>query len=345
MCIGLLLSSFVTCAQLARPIPGGRCTYPAGASVAVQVRVNAPIPEFLMTQSISWHRLITLACLSCALTAQAQSGHLLDRIRSDKKLVLAHRESSVPFSYADSQGRPVGYALEICLQLAKAVQQSLSLDRLEVGYLQVTPANRIEVIEKGQAQLECGSTTNNAARRQQVDFTIPHFITGARFLVKADSPIDRIDHPALRRVVSTRNTTPLAALRRIDFERMLRLEIIEAEDHQAAVRMVEEGKADAFAMDDVLLYGLAAGRADPRALKVVGRFFTTEPLAIMLPRNEPGFKKIVDDEMRRLIYSGEIQQIYRRWFETPIPPNNVALNLPASYLLRDLWKYPTDKMP
>ena len=298
-----------------------------------------------MMFSRPWRSLFALVCLSCAVTAQAQTGDLLDRIKADRKLVLAHRESSVPFSYVDGQGRPVGYALEVCLQLARAVQQSLGLDRLDVTHLQVTPANRIEVIEKGQAQLECGSTTNNAARRQQVDFTIPHFITGARFLVKADSPIDRIDHPALRRVVSTRNTTPLAALRRIDFERMLRLEIIEAEDHQAAVRMVEEGKADAFAMDDVLLYGLAAGRADPRALKVVGRFFTTEPLAIMLPRNEPGFKKIVDDEMRRLIYSGEIQQIYRRWFETPIPPNNVALNLPASYLLRDLWKYPTDKMP
>ncbi|TNF53834.1 MAG: amino acid ABC transporter substrate-binding protein [Burkholderiales bacterium] len=289
--------------------------------------------------------LFALVCLLSASAAQAQVDDLLDRIRADGKLVLAHRESSVPFSYLDAQGRPVGYALDICLRLARAVQQALSMERLEVAYLPVTPANRIEAIEKGLAQLECGSTTNNAARRKQVDFTIPHFITGARFLVKAGRPIDRIDHPEMRKVVSTRNTTPLTALRRIDFERMLRLEIIEAEDHQAAVRMVEEGKADAFAMDDVLLYGLAAGRADPRSLKVVGRFFTTEPLAIMLPRNQPGFKKIVDDEMRRLIYSGDIREIYRRWFEAPIPPNNVALNLPSSYLLRDLWKYPTDKMP
>lgn len=289
--------------------------------------------------------LFALVCLLSASAAQAQVDDLLDRIRADGKLVLAHRESSVPFSYLDAQGRPIGYALDICLRLARAVQQALSMERLEVAYLPVTPANRIEAIEKGLAQLECGSTTNNAARRKQVDFTIPHFITGARFLVKAGRPIDRIDHPEMRKVVSTRNTTPLTALRRIDFERMLRLEIIEAEDHQAAVRMVEEGKADAFAMDDVLLYGLAAGRADPRSLKVVGRFFTTEPLAIMLPRNQPGFKKIVDDEMRRLIYSGDIREIYRRWFEAPIPPNNVALNLPSSYLLRDLWKYPTDKMP
>ncbi len=289
--------------------------------------------------------LLVAASLLSVSAVQAQPGSLLDRIKAEKKLVLAHRESSVPFSYLDPQGRPVGYALDVCVQLAKAVQKALSLDRLDVSHLQVTPANRIEAIEQGRAHLECGSTTNNAARRKQVAFTVPHFITGARLLVKADSPIDRIDHPALKKVVSTRNTTPLAALRRVDFERFLKLDIVEADDHERAVQMVEAGQADAFAMDDVLLYGLAAGRADPKALKVVARFFTTEPLAMMLPRDEPAFKKIIDDEMRRMIYSGEMQRIYRRWFEQPIPPGNVALNLPASYLLRDLWKYPTDKMP
>lgn len=289
--------------------------------------------------------LVAASLLSAFSLAQAQTGALLDRIKAEKKLVLAHRESSVPFSYLDPQGRPVGYALDVCVMLAKAVQRSLALDRLDVSYLQVTPANRIEAIEKGRAHMECGSTTNNAARRQQVAFTVPHFITGARLLVKADSPIDRIDHPALKTAVSTRNTTPLAALRKVDFERFLKLNIIEADDHERAVEMVENGKAQAFAMDDVLLYGLAAGRPDPKALKVVGKFLTTEPLAIMLPKNEPAFKKVIDDEMRRMIYSGEIQQIYRRWFEQPVPPGNVALNLPASYLLRDLWKYPTDQMP
>jgi len=298
-----------------------------------------------MSHGFCARALLVAASLLSVSVAQAQTGALLERIKAEKKLVLAHRESSVPFSYLDSQGRPVGYALEVCVQLAKAVQRSLTLDRLDVSYLQVTPANRIEAIEKGRAHLECGSTTNNAARRQQVAFTVPHFITGARLLVKADSPIDRIDHPALKTVVSTRNTTPLTALRRVDFERFLKLNIIEADDHERAVEMVENGQAQAFAMDDVLLFGLAAGRADPKALKVVGRFFTTEPLAIMLPKDEPAFKKIIDDEMRRMIYAGEIQQIYRRWFEQPIPPGNVALNLPASYLLRDLWKYPTDQMP
>lgn len=287
--------------------------------------------------------LISFLSLVCA--GQAQSGQVLDQIRAQGKLVLAHRESSVPFSYLDGQGKPVGYALEICVRLAAAVQQKLGMDKLPVEYLQVTPANRIDMVAQGKAQMECGSTTNNASRREKVAFTIPHFITGARLLVKADSPVDRIDHPQLKTVVSTRNTTPLGALRRVDLERLLKLRILEADDHQQAVGMVERGEADAFAMDDVLLFGLAAGRPDPKALKVVGRFFTTEPLAIMLPKDDPAFKKIVDDEMRRLIYSGEIKSIYANWFEKPIPPKGAALNLPISYLLRDFWKYPTDKVP
>ena len=259
--------------------------------------------------------------------------------------MLAHRESSVPFSYLDAQGRPVGYALDICRRLAVAVQRQLGMDKLSVELLQVTPANRIDTVAQGKAQMECGSTTNNATRREKVEFTVPHFITGARLMVPRDSAVDRVDHPQLKTVVSTRNTTPLAMLRRIDRERFLKLKIIEADDHEQAVSMVEKGQADAFAMDDVLLYGLAAGRPDPNALKVVGRFFTTEPLAIMLPREDAAFKKIIDDEMRRLIYSGEIKAIYAEWFEKPIPPKGLSLNLPISYLLKDFWKYPTDKVP
>ncbi|KRC04277.1 amino acid ABC transporter substrate-binding protein [Hydrogenophaga sp. Root209] len=298
-----------------------------------------------MAQVSSLARCFVLLIISLAGGAHAQSSPVLDQLRAQGKLVLAHRESAAPFSYVDEQKRPVGYALDICRRLAVAVQQKIGLSALAVEYVQVTPANRIDMVAQGKVHMECGSTTNNAARRDKVAFTIPHFITGARLLVKSGSPVDRVDHPALKTVVSTRNTTPLAALRRIDLERFLKLRILEAEDHQQAVTMVESGEADAFAMDDVLLFGLAAGRPDPKALKVVGRFFTTEALAIMLSKDDPAFKKIIDDEMRRLIYSGEIQTIYATWFEKPIPPKGVPLNLPISYLLRDFWKYPTDKVP
>ena len=193
--------------------------------------------------------------------------------------------------------------------------------------------------------MECGSTTNNAERRQKVAFTIPHFITGARLLVKAGSPIDKVEDLNGKKLVSTKGATPLKAADQANRERLMGITIVEAPDHAKAVEMVEKGEADAFVMDDVLLYGLAAGRPDPKALKVVGRFMTTEPLAIMLPKNDPEFKKLVDDEMRRLITSREIYPIYDKWFNKPIPPNNTVLNLPVSYLLRDFWKYPNDQVP
>lgn len=284
------------------------------------------------------------AALCCASAASAQG--VLERVSGGGKLVIAHRESSVPFSYIDTKtGKPIGYAMDLCLRLAEVVKKKTGKKDMQVEFLAVTPANRIAVIEQGKADMECGSTTNNAERRQKVAFTVPHFITGARLLVKTTSTIDRVEELNGKKLVSTKGTTPLKAADQANRERLMGITILEAPDHAKAVEMVEKGEADAFVMDDVLLYGLAAGRPDPKALKVVGRFMTTEPLAIMLPKNDPEFKKLVDEEMRRLITSREIYPIYEKWFAKPIPPNNTTLNLPVSYLLRDFWKYPTDQVP
>lgn len=285
-----------------------------------------------------------LAALCCASAASAQG--VLERVSGGGKLVIAHRESSVPFSYIDSKtGKPVGYAVDLCLRLAEVVKKKTGKKDMQVEFLAVTPANRIAVIEQGKADMECGSTTNNAERRQKVAFTVPHFITGARLLVKSGSTIDKVEDLNGKKLVSTKGTTPLKAADQANRERLMGITILEAPDHAKAVEMVEKGEADAFVMDDVLLYGLAAGRPNPGALKVVGRFMTTEPLAIMLPKNDPEFKKLVDEEMRRLINSRDIYPIYEKWFAKPIPPNSTTLNLPVSYLLRDFWKYPTDQVP
>jgi glutamate/aspartate transport system substrate-binding protein len=285
-----------------------------------------------------------LALLGGAAACHAQG--VLERVKGGGKLVIAHRESSIPFSYVDANDkRPMGYAVDLCLKIAEAVGKKLGVKNVPVEFMMVTPANRIALIEQGKADLECGSTTNNAERREKVGFTIPHFITGARLLVRADSTIERVEDLAGRKLVSTRGTTPLKAAEQANRERLLNITILEAPDHSRAVSMVEKGEADAFLMDDVLLYGLAANRPNPAALKVVGKFMTTEPLAIMLPKNDPEFKKVVDEEMRHLITSREIYPIYDKWFARPIPPGNTPLNLPVSYLLKDFWKYPTDQVP
>lgn len=283
-----------------------------------------------------------LAASACA--AQAQQS-IVDRVKSGGDIIVAHRESSVPFSYLDANKKPIGYAVDLCVKLAEAVRSKLGAKSGGITFLMVTPANRIPTIETGKADMECGSTTNNAERRQKVAFTVPHFITGARMLVRADSSAERIEDLTGKKIVSTKGTTPLKAIESANRERLIGLQIVEAPDHARAIEMVEKGEADGFVMDDVLLYGLAAGRPNPKALKVVGKFLTTEPLAIMLPKSDPAFKKLVDTEMKRLINSREIYAIYDKWFNQTIPPKNTSLALPVSYLLRDFWKYPTDIVP
>ena len=207
-----------------------------------------------------------LAALCCAVGASAQAS-VLERVAGGGKLVIAYRESSVPFSYIDSQsGKPVGYAMDLCLRMAELVRKKTGKKDMEVELVPATSANRIALIEQGKADMECGSTTNNAERRQKVAFTIPHFITGARLLVKASSPIDKVEDLNGKKLVSTKGTTPLKAADQANRERLMGITIVEAPDHAKAVEMVEKVEADAFVMDDVLLYGLAAGRPDPKAL-------------------------------------------------------------------------------
>ena len=293
-------------------------------------------------------KILLLAAVTAALAitaAPASAGPVLDRIKSRGKIVLAHRESSVPFSYIDADRKPLGYAVDLCLKVAEAVRKNLQMKTLPVEYLLVTPADRVAAVAEGRADMECGSTTNNAERRQKVAFTVPHYITGARFMVRADSNIDSLAAFEDKKLVSTKGTTPLKAITAANRDRLLRINILEAPDHARAREMVERGEADGFAMDDVLLFGLIASSADPSKLKVVGKFLTIEPLSIMLPKDDPAFKRIVDDEMKRLIATREAHAMYERWFMRPIPPKNTALNLPMNYLLKDFWKYPTDQVP
>lgn len=287
---------------------------------------------------------VLLIALSAA-AGCARAGPVTDRIKQSGRIVIAHRESSMPFSYVLPDKKPVGYAVDLCLRVAEAVRKKLELKSLATEFVQVTPANRIAAIAEGKADLECGSTTNNAERREKVAFTVPHYITGARYMVRADSKIDDLPQFEGRKLVSTKGTTPLKAIEQANRERLLGITLLEAPDHAKAVEMVEKGEADGFAMDDVLLYGLIAGRADPSKLKVIGKFLTIEPLAIMLTKGDAEFKKIVDEEMKRLITTHEAHAIYEKWFSKPIPPRNTALNLPMNYLLKDFWKYPTDQVP
>jgi ABC-type amino acid transport substrate-binding protein len=289
--------------------------------------------------------LSTLMCgiaLSCA-AATATAGQL-DTIRDTRSITIAHRETSIPFSYFDDQKRPIGYAMDICAKLVIALEKELKIPAIKVTYLPVTSASRIPSIAEGKAAMECGSTTNTAERRKLVDYTIAHFISSARFLVRTDAGIEKVEDLQGKTVTSTKGTTNIKTLERINAERLLKLKVVEAQDHAEAFGMVANKKADAFAMDDVLLFGLRANSADPTAFKVIGKPMTIEPYAIMLPKGDAAFKKVIDTEMRRIILSGEINTIYKKWFEQPIAPKGINLALPMPYMLRDSFKYPSDKV-
>jgi ABC-type amino acid transport substrate-binding protein len=274
--------------------------------------------------------------------ADSEPHPVLDRIRSTGHIVLAHRETSVPFSYYDANKKPIGFAVDLCKDLAETVRKHLGMKTLEIVYLPVSTATRIQAVVDGKADLECGTTTNNAERREKVAFTVPHYVTGSRYLVRSDSPIEELDGFANHVLVTTPNSTQFKAIDKANHDHLMHIDLQVAPDNARAMQMVTAGQADGFAMDDVQLYGLIAESADPRKYKVVGKFLTIEPLAIMLSKSDPAFKKVVDDEMKRLIRSGEAETLYNRWFLKPIPPRNVSMNLPMNYLLRDSWRYPSD---
>jgi len=283
--------------------------------------------------------------LGLAPTAPATAGEVLDRIRSSGRIVLAHREASIPLSYVDAKGQPLGYAVDLCQRLADAVQRHLGLATLNIRYLAVSSSTRIDAIAEGKADLECGSTTNNAERRKRVDFTVPHFITGPRFLVRADSSYADFHSLSGKTLVSTKGTTALTMAQTANDKHGYGIRIVEVPDHEAAVAQVESGKADAFLMDEVLLFGLIAARPDPAKLKVDGKYISIEPLAIMLSRGDAEFKAVVDAEMKRLIRTREAQALHERWFQKPIPPKNLSLNQPMNHLLKAFWKHPSSVVP
>lgn len=293
-------------------------------------------------------RLRLAACMVTLLLAPVLSAHAgptLDRIRSTGTVVIAHREAALPFSYVDDNMRPVGYAIDLCDRLVTGLKRRLKLPALGTRYLKVSIADRLPAIIEGRADLECGSTTNTAERREKVAFTIPHYITGTRLLVRADSTAEQLYQFGGRRVVSTRDTSPLQAVRKANAALSLGITVLEAANHAEAVDMVQQGRADAFAMDEILLRSLLAERGHPPGLKLVGKYLNIEALAIALGRDDAEFRSLVDDAMRELIFSGEAARLYERWFQRPIPPKDINLQVPMNHLLRDFWKFPTSQVP
>jgi glutamate/aspartate transport system substrate-binding protein len=267
----------------------------------------------------------------------------LDKVRASGVITVGNRDSSIPFSYLNDQQQPIGYAMDLCARIVDAVKTELKLPNLKVVYQPVTSATRIPLLANGTIDLECGSTTNNVERQKQVSYTITHFLTANRFLAKKADKLNTLADLKGKTVVSTSGTTNIRQLTELNAEQNLGINILAAKDHAEAFLMVDTGRAVAFVMDDILLASLAASSRNPDQWQVSSSALSLpEPYGIMLRKDDPAFKKVVDAAMVNTYKSGAINKIYAKWFTSAIPPKGINLNMPMSATFANLVANPTD---
>ena len=275
--------------------------------------------------------------------AAGNAGSTLDKIKSSGEIVLAHRDSSVPFSYiADTPNQPVGYAHDLQMKVVEAVKTKLNKPDLKVRYVLVTSQNRIPSIANGTADLECGSTTNNKERQQQVAFSTGFFKVGSRLLTATNSGVAEFKDLKGKKLVTTAGTTSERYIKAHKEELGIG-EIISAKDHAESFLMLESGRAAAFMMDDILLAGEKSKAKEPAKWHIVGTAPIHEIYGCMIRKGDADFKQVVDDAIKATYASGEINTMYKKWFESPIPPKNVNLNFPMSDDIKTLIATPHDK--
>jgi len=285
---------------------------------------------------------LSLLGAAAAFAAHAQPASTLAKMAETGSITLSYRESSVPFSYLDN-AKPIGFSVEVCDRIVDELKAKVKRPDLKVERMPVTSQNRIPLVQNGTVDLECGSTTNNSARREQVEFAVNYFYTGTRLMAKKTAGIKSLTDLKGKKVATTAGTTNFQVLRKYFRDNNLDTEIITAKDHADGALLAENGRVEAYAMDDILLYGLVANSKAPADWVVTGEPLQVEPYAIMLRKNDPDFKKAVDDALIGLMKSGEFEKLYTKWFLNPIPPRKVPLNVPMSDELKANLKAFSDK--
>ena len=289
--------------------------------------------------------LIALAVCILAVSpagAQERTG-TLKKIETTRTVTLGHRESSIPFSYYNDQQQVIGYSHEIMLNVVDAIRRELRLPDLRVKLVPVSSQNRLTLVQNGTVDLECGSTSNTVERQKQVAFSNSLFIIGTRLLVKKDAGIEDFPDLAGRTVVTTAGTTPQRSLRKVNADKKMNMIIISAKDHGESFLTLETGRAAAFMLDDVLLYGELAKAKRPGDWIVTGPPPAREAYGCLLRKDDAAFKQLVDAAIAGFQTSGAADGLYRKWFLSPIPPKGLNLDFPMSAEMRALFKHPNDR--
>ena len=281
----------------------------------------------------------TLLAFVFGASAQTPATGTLDKIKTSGKVVLGVREASPPMAYMLGAGdKYVGYHVELCERVLKDIAPQARLE-----YMAVTAQNTIALVQNGTLDIGCGPTTNNMARQQLVAFALTTYVSEVRMATKVDSGITTLDQLSGRNVSASTGTTAVQLLRKRERTNNVSYKTVLGKDHLESFLQLESGRADAFVLDDNLLAGIIANSKDPAAYRIVGEALGSEPIALLFRKDDPAFKAAVDDSLRRMMKSGELEKIYTKWFVAAIPPKNTSLNLPMSATLRQLMAEPNDK--
>ena len=282
--------------------------------------------------------LLVAALAACATAVHAED--TLKKIKDSGSITMGVRESS-GLSYTIGDGKYVGYHIDVCERVIADLRKQLG--KIDVKYQPVTSANRIPLTVNGTVDLECGSTTNNMARQKDVAFAVTTYVDEVRIAVKSNSGINSINQLNGKTVATTTGTTSVQTLRKHERATGVDFKEVFGKDHADSFLLLDSGRADAFVMDGSILAKNIATSKNPADFKIVGEVLSVEPIAIMMRKDDPAFKKAVDDSIKGMMKSGELAKIYDKWFMQPIPPTNTKIGLPLSAATKDAWANPNDK--
>ena len=287
--------------------------------------------------------LLWMALFAVAIPVAAQETGTLKKIRDTGEIVLGVRDASIPFSYADESGQSIGYSVDLCMRVVEHLKQVLKMPALKVRQQLVTSANRVPLVTNGTVDLECGSTVNNLERQKTVAFSVTTFIVNTKFIAKNSSGVQKVADLKGKTVSVTGGTNTMQKITALNKQMNLDLSIINGKDHAESFLLLTNDRVAAFSEDDILLAGLAATSQTPNGFHLISiDGMLADPYALMMRRDDPQFKAVVDTALRELFASGDIQRIYDKWFLRPIPPRNVVLNFPMGDQLKRAIAKPTD---
>ena len=282
--------------------------------------------------------------LGVAAPAETQDlGGTLKKVRETGVITIGHRDSSIPLSYLDDKLQPVGFSIELCKHVVEAVKAKLALPNLTVKYNPVTSATRLPLVANGTVDIECGSTANMTSRQTQVGFSYTFFVPQFKWITRTNNDVKSADDLRGKTVAVTAGTNTALFVNKLNNEGKLGMTIMQGKDHAESFLLVETGRAGAWMEDDILIAGFRANAKNPADFKLLDNSYPSDPYALMIRKDDEQFKSLVDETLAALMRSGEFEKLYTQWFERPIPPRAINIQLPMSDALKRAVKEPNDK--